>query len=85
MRSFYRGGAEISYFEKANAVAPIEGKVIFENIRLIKDKANNQIILSRNAKIKIVLDDEEKFSFNIPFGSKLFVQDNLFKYLRMEK
>ncbi len=76
MRTFHIGGAASSSVEQSNAVAPIEGKVRFENIRLINDKADNQIILSRNAKIKILLDDEEKFSFNIPFGSKLFVQDN---------
>jgi len=76
MRTFHIGGAASSSVEKSNAVAPIQGNVRFENIRLINDKANNQIILSRNAKIKILLDDEEKFSFNIPFGSKLFVQDN---------
>ena len=35
-----------------------------------------KLYLSRNAKIKILLDDDEKFSFNIPFGSKLFVEDN---------
>ena len=76
MRTFHIGGAASSSVEKSNAVAPIQGNVRFENIRLINDKANNQIILSRNAKIKILLDDDEKFSFNIPFGSKLFVQDN---------
>jgi len=76
MRTFHIGGAASSSVEKSNAIAPIKGNVRFENIRLIKDKANNQIILSRNAKIKISLDDDEKFSFNIPFGSKLFVQDD---------
>jgi len=76
MRTFHIGGAASSSVEKSNAVAPIQGNVRFENIRLINDKANNQIILSRNAKIKILLDDEEKFSFNIPFGSKLFVQED---------
>jgi len=76
MRTFHIGGAASSSVEQSNAVAPIEGKIRFENIRLINDKANNQIILSRNAKIKILLDEVEKFSFNIPFGSKLFVKDN---------
>ena len=76
MRTFHIGGAASSSVEQSNAVAPIEGKIRFENIRLINDKANNQIILSRNAKIKIFLDEGEKFSFNIPFGSKLFVKDN---------
>jgi DNA-directed RNA polymerase subunit beta' len=71
MRTFHIGGAASSSVEQSNAVAPIQGNIVFENVRLIKDRANNQIILTRNAKIKIFLDDDEKFSFNIPFGSNL--------------
>ncbi len=76
MRTFHIGGAASSSVEQSNAIAPIQGTVKFENIRLIIDKSNNKIILSRNAKIKILLEEEEKFSFNIPFGSRLFVEDN---------
>ena len=36
MRTFHIGGAASSSVEQSNAVAPIEGKVKFENIRLIK-------------------------------------------------
>ncbi len=75
MRTFHIGGAASSSVEQSNAIAPIDGVAKFENIRLIMDKTNNKIILSRNAKIKILVDNDEKFSFNIPFGSKLFVED----------
>ena len=76
MRTFHIGGAASSSVEQSNAFAPIEGNIKFENVRLIVDKSNNKIILSRNAKIKISTDNEEKFSLNIPFGSKLYVDDN---------
>ncbi|MBD1147616.1 DNA-directed RNA polymerase subunit beta' [Pelagibacterales bacterium SAG-MED31] len=76
MRTFHIGGAASSSVEQSNAVSPIQGTVKFENIRLIEDKTGNKIILSRNAKIKIILEKDEKFSFNIPFGSKLLIQDN---------
>ena len=76
MRTFHIGGAASSSVEQSNAVAPIEGDVKFENIRLIVDKIKNKIILSRNAKIKILVNSEEKFSFNVPFGSKLLVEEN---------
>ena len=76
MRTFHIGGAASSSVEQSNAIAPTQGTVKFENIRLIIDKSNNKIILSRNAKIKILLNEEEKFSFNIPFGSRLFVEDS---------
>ena len=55
MRTFHIGGAASSSVEQSNAVAPIEGNVKFENIRLIVDKNKNKIILSRNAKIKILV------------------------------
>ena len=54
MRTFHIGGAASSSVEQSNAVAPIEGNVKFENIRLIVDKIKNKIILSRNAKIGIM-------------------------------
>ena len=76
MRTFHIGGAASSSVEQSNAVAPIQGDVKFENIRLIVDKNKNKIILSRNAKIKILVNSEEKFSFNVPFGSKLLVEEN---------
>ena len=76
MRTFHIGGAASSSVEQSNAVAPIQGDVKFENLRLIVDKNKNKIILSRNAKIKILVNSEEKFSFNVPFGSKLLVDEN---------
>ena len=76
MRTFHIGGAASSSVEQSNSISPLEGKVKFENIKIIEDKFKNKIVLSRNAKIKIISGDEEKFSSNVPFGSKLLVSDN---------
>ena len=76
MRTFHIGGAASSSVEQSNAISPIEGTVKLENIKLIEDKTNNKIVLSRNAKIKILINEEEKFSSYIPFGAKLYVNDN---------
>ncbi len=75
MRTFHIGGAASSSVEQSNSMAPIDGIVKLENSRIIEDKFSNKIILSRNAKIKILENDIEKFSINIPFGSKVFAQD----------
>ena len=75
MRTFHIGGAASSSVEQSNAIAPIEGKIKLENIKLIEDQMKNKIVLSRNGKIKIITNDEEKFSSNIPFGSRLLVSD----------
>ena len=75
MRTFHIGGAASSSVEQSNSVSPIDGKIQLDNVKIIKDKFNNNIVLSRNAKVKIFNQDIEKFSANIPFGSKLFVVD----------
>jgi len=75
MRTFHIGGAASSSVEQSNSQAPIDGQVKFENIKLIEDKFSNKIILSRNGKIKIENDGIEKYSINIPFGSKISVSD----------
>ena len=52
-----------------------QGTVKLENIKIIEDKFKNKIVLSRNGKIKIIDENDEKYSSNIPFGSKLLVND----------
>ena len=71
MRTFHIGGAASSSVEQSSAISPIDGEVKAENIKFIEDQSGNKIILSRNAKIKIFSENEEKFSLNIPFGSRI--------------
>ena len=71
MRTFHIGGAASSSVEQSNATSPIDGKIKLENIKIIEDKFKNKIVLSRNGKIKIVDENIEKYSSNIPFGSKI--------------
>ena len=75
MRTFHIGGAASSSVEQSNAVAPVSGIAKLDNIKIIEDKFKNKIVLSRNAKIRIIDDNTDKYSSNIPFGSKLFVND----------
>ena len=76
MRTFHIGGAASSSVEQSSSIAPIDGKIKLENIKIIQDKSNNKIVLSRNGKIKILIDDDEKYSSNIPFGSRIMVDDD---------
>ncbi len=75
MRTFHIGGAASSSVEQSNATAPLPGIVKLENIKIIEDRFKNKIVLSRNGKIIITDDSTEKYSSNIPFGSKLLVTD----------
>ncbi len=75
MRTFHIGGAASSSVEKSNATAAVSGTVKLENIKIIEDKFKNKIVLTRNANVKILNEKDEKYSFNIPFGSKILVND----------
>ncbi len=75
MRTFHIGGAASSSVEQSTAISPVSGKVKLENIKIIEDRFKNKIVLSRNGKIKIFDDEGDKFSSNIPFGSKIVVSD----------
>ena len=75
MRTFHIGGAASSSVEQSNATSPVAGIVKLENIKIIEDKFKNKIVLSRNSKIKIIDEGSEKYTSNVPFGSKLFVED----------
>ena len=75
MRTFHIGGAASSSVEQSNATSPISGNVKLENIQIIEDRFKNKIVLSRNGKIKIVDENSDKYSSNIPFGSKLLVNE----------
>jgi len=75
MRTFHIGGAASSSVEQSNATSPVSGIVKLENIKLIEDRFKNKIVLSRNGKIKILDENSIKYSSNIPFGSKILVND----------
>jgi DNA-directed RNA polymerase subunit beta' len=75
MRTFHIGGAASASVEQSSASSPIDGTISAENFKFIKDQSGNKILLTRNAKIKIYSDHEEKFSLNIPFGSRVLIED----------
>ncbi len=75
MRTFHIGGAASASVEQSSASSPIDGMVKSDNFKFIIDESGNKILLTRNAKIKICLNDEEKFSLNIPFGSRIYFED----------
>ncbi len=75
MRTFHIGGAASSSVEQSNATSPVSGIVKLENVKIIEDRFKNKIVLSRNSKIKIIDEGSEKYTSNVPFGSKLHVED----------
>ena len=75
MRTFHIGGAASASVEISSASSPINGIIKSANLKYIEDQSGNKILVTRNAKIKIFSDNEEKFSLNIPFGSRVLIKD----------
>jgi len=75
MRTFHIGGAASASVEQSSASSPIDGEIKIDNIKFIVDKTGNKILLNRNAKVKIYDKNEEKFSLNIPFGSRILFEN----------
>ena len=76
MRTFHIGGAASASVEQSSASSPIKGQIKTDKLKFIEDKSGNKILLSRNAKVKIFSNNEEKFSLNIPFGSRILFKNN---------
>jgi DNA-directed RNA polymerase subunit beta' len=76
MRTFHIGGAASASVEQSSASSPIDGVVRTDDLKYIVDQNGNKILLTRNAKIYIYSNNEEKFSLNIPFGSKILIENN---------
>ncbi len=75
MRTFHIGGAASASVEQSSASSPIEGEVKVENFKYINDINQNKILLTRNAKINVTSDEGEKFSFDVPYGSRILFED----------
>ena len=75
MRTFHIGGAASASVEQSSATSPIDGEIRSDNLKYIKDTNGNNILLTRNAKIRIFSENQEKFSLNIPFGSRILCKD----------
>tara|TARA_Y100000590_G_scaffold466965_1_gene644095 strand:- start:221 stop:3466 length:3246 start_codon:yes stop_codon:yes gene_type:complete len=75
MRTFHIGGAASASVEQSSATSPIDGVIQVENFKFIEDRSGNKILLTRNSKIKIFSESEEKFSVSIPFGSRILFKD----------
>ena len=76
MRTFHIGGAASAAAEQSSIESSVSGKILYENMKLIQNKNNESIVISRNAKLKIVDEkDNEKITYKLPFGSKLKVKE----------
>ena len=75
MRTFHIGGAA-QLNEQSNIDALADGSFEYRDLRIIKDKANRRVSLSRQGEIAIVdADGRERAVHRIPYGAYLLFDD----------
>jgi DNA-directed RNA polymerase subunit beta' len=76
MRTFHIGGTASRRVEQTTLEAQHSGKVSYSNIRYIKNRDGDTIIMNRNGQI-VILDDmnRERGRFFVIYGAKLKVKD----------
>ena len=75
MRTFHIGGTA-SVSERASYTATHDGVIEYRNIRYIKNRDNEIIVISREGKVAVVSEDgRELREIEVPYGSTILVED----------
>ncbi len=76
MRTFHIGGTASRAVEQSDVKSRRDGKVRFTNLKIVKNKDGEHVVLNRNGEI--ILDDErgrELDRYVVPMGALVFVED----------
>jgi len=76
MRTFHIGGAATKGAEISSVEATHDGVIVIINKNVVTDSENKHVVMSRTCEV-IISDGKghEKARFQIPYGSKLFVDE----------
>jgi len=76
LRTFHIGGAASRVVKRSQIVAAHEGVVRFFNVRLLKNKEGQQVVVSRNAEIAVKEESgKERDHFRLPYGARIKIQE----------
>ncbi len=76
MRTFHIGGAASASGEASNLNAKFGGKVKFEDIRVVKKRNGQLVVLNRNGYLNLVDNDGRTIEkYTIVYGTRLMVED----------
>jgi DNA-directed RNA polymerase subunit beta' len=77
LRTFHIGGTASRVVKRSQIVAAHDGQVRFFNVRVLKNKDNQQIVVSRNAEVSIREESgKERDHFRLPYGARVKVAEN---------
>ncbi|MFH1715446.1 MAG: DNA-directed RNA polymerase subunit beta' [Elusimicrobiota bacterium] len=76
LRTFHIGGTASRVVLSSSIQAKYDGVIKFHNLKILKDKNNNHIVISRNGELSIKTSGEkEREHYNIPYGAKFFFSE----------
>jgi DNA-directed RNA polymerase subunit beta' len=76
MRTFHIGGAASASAEESGLIAKYGGIIKFEDLRIVKNRNNQNVVLNRNG-ILIIQDETGRNleRYNITYGTRIFVDE----------
>ncbi|MEK6543332.1 MAG: DNA-directed RNA polymerase subunit beta' [Elusimicrobiota bacterium] len=79
LRTFHIGGTAARVVSKSQALAAVDGKVVFRSVETLKRRDGELLVSSRNSEIAIVDSEtkKERESHKIPHGARLKVSENV--------
>jgi len=76
LRTFHIGGAASHIVKRSQVIAVHDGVVRFLNIRTLKNKENQLVVVSRNAEIAVREDSgKERDHFRVPYGARMKIAE----------
>lgn len=76
MRTFHIGGAASASAEESQVISKLGGKIKFEEIKHVKNRNGQNVVLNKNGVLQILDKDERVIDrYNISYGTRLLVED----------
>ena len=77
LRTFHIGGTASRIAAQSQVVAKQDGKIKFENIKLLRHHEGNYVAVGRNGKIQIIDDDNRVIAvYIVPYGANVSVEEH---------
>jgi len=75
LRTFHIGGTASRVLSRSQAVAEVDGKVTFKDIKLITNRYDNKICISRNGSIFVTAGNGTIKEYKIQYGASVYTTD----------
>ncbi len=77
LRTFHIGGTASRVVRKSQIIAERPSIVKFHNLKAVKDKDNNLVVLTRNSEVVLSeIGTKRRDAYKLPFSARLKVKDN---------